>query len=353
MAIQWRPEVNALTTPQSYWIRFVPRDSADRKDIATDISLRHPNFSKADIQTILSAEDDAILARILSGEAVIKEGSFSWHPSFTGRLNDPDDPLPPLDECLQVNVRVSPPFLAALRQAAQTERLPLAEKLPLIAATRDTLLDLKDVLNPAGALQLTGDDLSFDRQQLNGCGCVLAGTRSGSTVQTRLLKVEPGEIMLLPDIPAQDAPWNNEYTVSVSTRYSEHGTLRTGICRRKLRTPILWDGAAGTGLLTGAAEVPAVTISSGVDVTNGMLRVQAMYDAQTDALLLSLIDMQEGGQAGAAVSVAAQGEITLHGFSGAAVSSLTVAVEQYSALKELVRSGYSGRLVDILRIELA
>jgi len=38
--IQWRPEINALTVPQSYWIRFMPRNTAGRKDIAADIPGR-------------------------------------------------------------------------------------------------------------------------------------------------------------------------------------------------------------------------------------------------------------------------------------------------------------------------
>ena len=98
------------------------------------------------------------------------------------------------------------------------------------------------MLNPDGALQLSGERLFFDRSVSGSGQCVLAGTESGSTVQTRLLKIEPGEIMFLPEIPAQSNPWNNEYTVSVSTHYSEHGSLRTGTYERMLRTPLAVTG---------------------------------------------------------------------------------------------------------------
>ncbi len=53
--IQWRPEVNALTVPQSYWIRFMPRNTASRKDIAADIARMYPNFAEADILTAFPA----------------------------------------------------------------------------------------------------------------------------------------------------------------------------------------------------------------------------------------------------------------------------------------------------------
>jgi len=352
--IQWRPEVNALTTPHSYRILHLPHGTANRADIAADIALRQPNLTQEMILTVLRIEDEVIQARLINGEQVTKEGSFSWFLSFTGRLNSPDDPLPPLDECLQINMRVSPPFAAVVRQAAQTERLPMEKRLPLISTAQDSLLKLNDVLSPAGALQLTGDDLFFDPAD-SGSECVLAGTRNGRIVQTRLIKVETSEIIFMPDIPEQDAPWNNEYTVSVSTRYSEHGTLRTGTYARMLRTPLLWDGAAhegGTGMLTGEAEVPYVTISSGTDVSDGLFRVQAVYDAHTNALLLSLLEMKEGDGAGASVPVTANGAFTLPGFSGAPVGSLIIAVEQYSDLKALVRNKYGGRLIDIVSIAM-
>ncbi len=356
--IQWRPEINPLTTPQSYRILFMPRNSAGIEDIAADIALRHPNFSKTDILTILRAEDEAIHARLLNGEQVTKAGAVSYSLTFTGRLNSPDDPLPPLDECLHVNVRVSPPFLAAICQSAQTERLPMEKKLPLISTAQDSLLKLKDVLNPDGALLLTGDDLAFDPAAPDSGQCVIAGTQSGSTVQTRLLRVEQSEILLMPEIPAQAHPWNNEYTVSVSVRYSEHGTLRTGTYSRMLRSPLTVSkmghpNPPEVGILTGKESSPHVSVIGGSVAADETLRIQAVFDARTDALLFSLLDMQEGGRAGAAVTVTANGSVTLPGFAGSAVTNLTVRVNNYAGLKEMLRNDYGSRMADVLKVEVA
>ena len=356
--IQWRPEVNALTTPQSYWIRFVPRNSAGIEEIAADIALRHPNFSQADILTILRSEDEAIMARLLNGEQVTKEGSFSWFPSFAGRLDSPDDPLPPLEDCLHLNVRVSAPYLAAFCQNAQTERRPEEKKLPLISGSQDSLLKLKDVLNPAGALLLTGNDLFFDQSVPDAGQCVIAGTQSGSSIQPRLLKVEPSEIMLMPEIPAQANPWNNEYTVSISTRYSAHGSLRTGTYGRMLRTPLTLTNFGHpnppeVGILSSKETSPLVSVTGGSVTADETLRIQAVLDVRQDVLLFSLLDMQEGGREGAAVIVTANGDFTLQGFSGSAVSSLDVRVNNYAALKTMIRNKYSSRLVDVLMVETA
>ena len=355
--IQWRPEVNVLTIPQSYRILFLPRNIAGREDIAADIARQHPHFSEADILTILNAEDQAIQTRLLNGEQVTKSGAFSYSLTFTGKLNKPDDPLPPLDQCLHVNVRVSPPFIDALRYAAQTERLPMEKKLPLISTAQDTVLKLKDVLNPAGLLLLTGEDMHFDSTQ-EGASCVLENTAGGTITQTRFGKIEDSELIIMPDIPARPQPWNNEYTVSISTYYSEHGTLRTGTYGRMLRAPLTISqvnhpNPQGIGILTGNAASPYVSIIGGSVTAEETVRIQAVFDARADVLLFRLLDMEEGGAVGTAVTVTANGEQTLLGFSGSAVSSLNIRINDYTALKEMIRSHYSGRLIDVLEIETA
>ena len=352
--IQWRPDINPLTVPQSWRARFVARGSAGIEDIAADISKRHPNFSKADILTILRSEDEVIQARLLNGEQVTKEGCCSWFLSFAGRLDSPNDPLPPLDECLHVSIRISPPFLAAIRQAAQTERLPVKEKLPLLSMAQDTVLALHDVLNPQGLLRLTGSNLRFDRSRADE-GCVIAGTAGGRAAQNRFGKIEDSEIILMPELPAQPQPWNNEYMVSVSTRYSGRGTLRSGTYGRMLRSPLAVSGMGSpnppeTGILTGKESSPHVSVTGGSVTADETLRIQVILDRRADALLFSLLDMKEGGAAGAAVTVTGNGAVTLQGFADSAVASLDIRVNDYAALKGMIRSSYGGRLTDVLRI---
>jgi hypothetical protein len=354
-AIQWRPEVNSLTVPQSYWIRFVPRNVAGRKDLAADIAQRHPHLDEDMILTVLNDEDEVILARLLNGEQVTKEGSCSWFPSFSGRLDSPDAPLPPLEECLQLNVRISPPLLAALRQDAQTERLPMEKRLPLLSAAQDTLLKLNDVLNPAGVLQLTGSDLHFDPESGS---CVIEGTQSGRTVQTRLLAVSNSSILLMPDFAAQAQPWNNEYTVSVSIRYSEHGTLRTGTYGRMLRSPLTLTQLGHphppeAGILTGKAASPLVSVTGGEVAADEQLRMQVILDLRQDCLLFSLVDMREGGRTGATVTVPGNGAYVLPGYADSAVSRLSIRVDNCAGLKEMCRNDYSGRVVDVLDLRTA
>ncbi|MCI5150923.1 MAG: hypothetical protein D3916_16325, partial [Candidatus Electrothrix sp. MAN1_4] len=78
------------------------------------------------------------------------------------------------------------------------------------------------------------------------------------------------------------------------------------------------------------------------------LRIQVIQDLVEERLLFSLIDMKDGSASGAAIPVAGNGPYTLPGFSGSAVSNLEIRVDQYSALWNMVRNDYQGRLVDIL-----
>ncbi|MCI5160409.1 MAG: hypothetical protein D3906_18680 [Candidatus Electrothrix sp. AUS1_2] len=163
--------------------------------------------------------------------------------------------------------------------------------------------------------------------------------------------------MLMPDIPAQDNPWNNEYTVTVNARYSEHGTLRIGTYSRKLRTPLLVTNPGHpnqeTGILSGDEADPLVNVTDGTASANEQLRIQALVDSRTGQLTLRLLDMQEGGMEGAAVEATTESEYVLPGFNGSAVQSLTVTVENLADLISLTRDNYSGRLVDVLDIKVA
>lgn len=356
--VLWRPDPNAMTTPKSYVPRPVPRAVLGNNELAARMEQRNPLYTETLVKSFFTDLADELREQLINGNQITLTDLFTCHITFTGRLDSPDDSLPPLDECLQVRLYPSKRLVDGVRKTAKTERLPMEKKLPLLATAQDTLLELKDVLNPAGALQLTGDDLFFDRTKPGAGECVLEGTESGRTVQSRFIKVETSEIIFMPEIPAQAQPWNNEYRVSVSTHYSEHGTLRTGTYARLLRSPLTLSNFSHpnppeVGILTGSAASPYVSVISGSVAANEVLRIQVLLDLRADALLFSLLDMKEGGRTGAAVTVTANGEQTVQGFADAAVSSLTIRVNNYAALKEMIRNDYGGWLVDVLNVETA
>ncbi|MGX9727440.1 MAG: DUF4469 domain-containing protein [Candidatus Electronema sp. VV] len=232
----------------------------------------------------------------------------------------------------------------------------MTEKAPLISAAEDTVLGLSDVLHSGGALRLTGTNLLFDPKREDE-GCLIEGTRSGRTAQTRFAGIANTEVTLLPDIPAQPDPWNNEYILSVSTRYTENGTLRTGIYRRRLRTSLTvtklgHPNPPEVGILTDKAAAPYVKVTGGSLSADETVRIQAILE-HNGSLSVNLLDMTEGGRAGAAVQVLANGAYTVPGFAGSALSSLNITVSSFADLVKMIRSGYSGRVVDVLVVKTA
>jgi hypothetical protein len=354
--IQWRPEVNALTIPQSYKIRYLPRSTVGDKELAAEIAAENPNYNPALVKSVAIALMQKIQQNLINGNQISVADAFTFGLSFTGRLDEPDSPLPDINDMLHVKVQASQRFVKEVCHAAKLERMPMPiEKAPMIVAAEDTHLKLNDVLYAAGILKLTGTNL-FTEEGKNDWECVIEGTRSGRAVQSRLGPISAGSIIVVPDIPEQDAPYNNEYTLSVSTRYTKNGTLRTGTYRRRLRSPIAWDGMppeGGVGILTGSAELPYVTIASSTVTADEMLRIQAIFDPRDGYLRVNLLDMQEGGKAGVTVTVTGNGNYTLSSFAGSAVSTMMLTVHSYTELTELVRNYYSGRLVDVFDVRLA
>ena len=342
--------MNALTTPQSYRAQVVPHNTAGYDEMAADISSAHPNYNAELVRSLAPLIMEWVQTRMINGDQVTLEDAVTFHTTIVGRLDSPDASLPDDEELLQVKVYASRPFVLGVRKEARLERLPMNEKQPLITSAEDTKLKLANVLNPGGVLHLTGSNLFFEEDDPD-CECVLEGTRSGKTKQSVFASISNSEILLVPDIPAQANAWNNEYTVTVTTQYTEHGTQRTSTYRRKLRTPLTVVPGNDDGILTGRATSPYVTVTGAALAANETVRIQAVLDLHLGELFFNLLDMKEGGEEGEAVRVTADGPYTLSGFAGSGLPGLDLTVNNFSALSEMIRNTYSGRLVDVLNME--
>ena len=350
--VQYCVEPNPLTKPASYKLRFLPKQTAGYDELAAALA-KDTGMSEEQAKAFLQAAVRNIKEMLCNGMQVTLEEALTFAPSFHAKLNSPDDPLPPIDKLLRISVSATRPLVQYVQQNVTLERVGTEEKAPTILSAADTVLLLNNVLNPAGVLRLTGSNLAFDTSKPD-CGCVIEGTRSGSEKQTQHASVSDTEILVVPHVPVQDDPWNNEYAVEVSTRYTEHGSLRTGIYSRRLRTPLTVDtahlGELGAGILTGSENAPHVRVTGCTASATERLRIQVDSSLQENMLAFRLIAMQDGGAVGAMVPVVENGEFTLPGFAGSAVSDMIIAVDNYAALRTMIRNHYDGRLVDILDV---
>lgn len=356
MAVHYRIEKNLLTKPDSCRLRFMPQGIAGYDEVAARVALKNPGSSAEQIKNHLRSGMEEILAMLLEGLQVTLEDTMIFRPAFHAKLDTPDTPLPPMEKLLSINISASQPYVKEFQAKATLVREQWTEKMPAIQAAADTTTGLSNVVNPAGVLRLTGSNLAFDWQSPDN-SCVLAGTESGSETQTQFASVSDTEILLVPHLPAQSHTWNNEYTVSITTQYTEHGSIRTGTYSGRLRSPLTVPGLGlptppVTGILTGSADTPHVSVTDGGVVADERLRIQVEHNVQDDLLIFRLIDMQDGGTKGAMVPVTGDGAFVLPGFSGSAVSSLSIRVDEYAALKTMVVNDYNGRLVDVLDVKM-
>jgi hypothetical protein len=351
--VQYRVEPNPLTKPASYKLRFIPQQTAGYDELSAAIA-KETGQSAEQAKAFLQSAVRNIKQMLGNGMQVTLEEAFTFAPSFAARLNSPDDPLPPISEMLRISISASRPFVQGVQQAVTLERVASGEKAPVILSAADTTLGLNNVLNPAGVLRLTGSNLAFDTSSPD-CRCVIAGTQSGSTAQSQFAGISDSEVLVVPHLPAQAHPWNNEYTVAISTRYTEHGSLRTGTYGRKLRAPLTavnlgHPNPPETGILTGSAASAYVSIIGCTLSASERLRIQVDASVQEELLSFRLVAMQDGGATGLMVPVTANGEFTLLGFAGSAVTALKIKVNNYNALKTMIRNDYDSRLVDILDV---
>ena len=357
MAIHYRIERNPLTKPGTWRLRFMPQGTAGYDELAKRVALKNPGSSVEQVKTHLQSGMEEILEMVLEGQQVTLEDALTFRPAFHARLATPDAPLPPIEELLGLNVSASRPLVRELQAEANLVREAWTEKIPTIQAAADTRTGLSNVLNPEGVLRLTGSNLSFDAENPDN-RCVLDGTESGSEEQNQFADITEREVLVVPHIPAQSNPWNNEYTVSITTRYTEHGSIRTGTYGGRLRTPLAVPALTDphppeTGILTGSAATPYAVVKGGTLTADERVRIQVEHNLQDDLLSFRLIDMQDNGSEGLPVPVTGNGDYSLPGFSESSVSSLEIAVNDYAALKTMVLNDYDGSLVDILDVRMA
>ncbi len=68
--------------------------------------------------------------------------------------------------------------------------------------------------------------------------------------------------------------------------------------------------------------------------------------------MFNLLDMTENGKAGDFVKVTGNGAYSLTRFADSALTRLDLTVNNFTPLVKMLRSSYSGRLVDILDMKM-
>lgn len=346
--IQWRLESNPLTNPTSYKVRIMPRVAMDYEAIAQAIAARNPNFSAVAVETILRELREEVRIQLNNGNSVTLKDFCSFKTTANVRLETPSSPMPPPGTSLMTTISASITLRDDVRTGATYEKLPATEKAPVITSITNTNYELPDVIAYMSVMDVVGSNLQIG-PDIADSKVTITGSRNGEHNPVMFAERKPSRILFTANQSSQTDVWNNEWQVSVTTRYTENGSLRTGTYNRYLRAPLnISHAALPKGCLSSGetAALANVTDNTG----NEMIRICADVNAQDDILRFWLTGMEVDSPVGDAVIINANQAYTLSGFAGSAVTSLEITTVNWEAIKTLVKTKYTNRMYDILNI---
>lgn len=351
--IQWRPESNPLTNPKSYKARILHRLTMDYAAVSEAISARNPNFSAATVETILRELREEVRIQLNNGNSVALKDFCSFKTSANVRLETASSPMPAPGASLMTVISASRTLRDDVRQGASYEKLHADEKSPVITEFMNTSLGLPNVYSASYPICImTGSNLLIG-PGIAGSNLTIAGTKSTSTVITDFVERKPSKISFLSNVPSQTNSWNNEYQATVTTRYTENGSLRSGTYSSYLRCDLtISSGALPKGILS-SNENAALANVTAVTGATANIRICADVNAQDDILRLWMADMTQDGEIGDAVIVNDNAAYTINGYAGSLITSIEITTVDWAALKTLVKTKYLGRMYDILDMVIA
>jgi hypothetical protein len=234
----------------------------------------------------------------------------------------PTDPMP--TSGLYINAKVSTPFLAQVKQMATYSREGYSDKAPGIVSAVDTNTQISGYVRPGYGLLVSGTQMAWTQTDTNQ-GIFLESAAGNKIRQTNITLATPSQAAIIPSLDPAAQPAGAasvEHVLSLVTKYTENGSLRTGVLGTPLRTTNVITDTNKKVFVIGADTVSGVTISAytGADAD---FRMQASIDPSTNLLKVKLGTL--AGVFGDVVTVSEATDYTLTGLA----SDVTLTVDDY------------------------
>jgi nucleoid DNA-binding protein len=262
MPIEYAVTSNALTTPPSFGARPAPKQILDYDAVGRAIQIHNPTITSSMAVTVLKALREEVIYQLAEGNTINLEGFCSFVVSMKVRLDAPTDPLP--SQPIDIKAKPSAPFKTAIRQAASYFRLPAVTKAPNIISAVDTNTQIEGYVRNGFGAQVNGSNVGFNPLAADE-GVFLLSSAGNSTRQINLSLNNPSQLIYTPllDVAAGPAGANSvEQILTVNSRYTTSGQLRSGTAGKPLRTTnVVEDGAISLFVVGAAASGPATVTS--------------------------------------------------------------------------------------------
>jgi hypothetical protein len=232
MSIKYYVTENKLTSPISYYCRVSASELLDYPDVAKLINAKVSNIPEATALTVLQTLREVVKEQLLAGNTVNLTNFISFVTSIPGKLTNPLDPVPASK--LSTLGKVSSTLRDEVRQSAEFERAGYTTKEPSIIQVADFASGLANVLRTTLAYDVFGSNIKFniaDQEQ----GIFLEDVREQAYAGIGNAKISA--VCLTSLIPISEG-YANEFTLSVKTKYTESGTIRTTAYKNPVRIEI-------------------------------------------------------------------------------------------------------------------
>jgi len=332
MPIKWKPRDNKLTDPPSYAAFPVDMIPLGIDDIARNINVLHPTITPSDVKIVLNAFRNEVLYQISNGNSIDLENFLRIYPTVKQRLDDPNQLLK--KRSVYVRASVSVDVVNEIRQVVTFEKIPyMPKKQPSIlsAAVSDPVLE-------GSIFELTGFKISGSNMKFNNLvgdeGVFLLSPAGNIIKQENVSLSSNAKVIITPTLdqnlgPAGYASVDN--VLSISTRYTEGGELRTGV----------YSGYVRQKNFVGGVYINRMIFVIGQDVSSSV--VVKEYDGKTVDINCILIKTPEGDIYSSVGNIGSQGDNILISGNGDVVLSgdgneLTIEVLDYDALSNTLTS---------------
>lgn len=261
MSINYGVRQNALTTPPSNTCVVEPKDIFGYDEISAAINGKNPTLPVATIATVIQALKDEIIVQLLAGNTVKFENFVSFVTTLPGKLALPTDPAD--KNKLQIIAKIAPLYKEELRMAAELVRTGYPVKGPQIVAAFDTNLDMQNFIETGRPFKIIGANFAFDPSDTEQ-GVFTTTTAGVTTRQTNIAQNLPSGIIIIPAANVITDGGKVDVTVTVKTRYTQNGLIKTGTLVNRVRglhsgSNVLFGMSGGSN----PVEYTAAGLSSG------------------------------------------------------------------------------------------
>jgi len=300
MSLTYELKANKLTIPPSYSALARPVTILGYDELSYQIHVNNRTIPQETARAVLEAFRAEVLRQISEGNSILLEKFISITPSLRGNLPDVTSSIN--SDFLHLAGKIAVPLRDEIRNAISFQKLPFQQVAPQILAGIDTNYAIKNLVRDGFGCRIDGSKMAFDPSDVNQ-GVFLESQAGNNIRQTNISLADPGKIIFIPAVDEAAGPAGAasvEQLLTVVTKYTENGDLRTGSYGQPMRgvnvvtdanIQLFVSGTAATGPVTATgytgSQVDAVILGQIKNDQSLVLSIGAMGGSQGDQVTIT------------------------------------------------------------------